>query len=314
MEEFRFSPASFLPVRDKAVLDKCRGIGREEMEYVNEHGFAVKVVPDPMYLFVADCFLRIKESDEQDKPLTMIFPNQWPEAYRSVAELCNMHDVSCRNVHAFAMDEWADEDGNVAPLSFGPGLGYSFRTHFYGSIREDLRPDVEHWHVLTTRNVNDYSKIIEDVGDGGADVCYSATGWPGHIAFIDPQTKEFAAGSLEEFLTLGSRIVTQHPLTIAENSLFPPMGAAGDVYAVPPRAATIGPRDVAHARDHFEIQNITFLGGDSWQKMVSRLTLYGPVSMDCPSSILQLFPGTAYVSEAIAKPFSCWYNGQNVFV
>ena len=39
---------------------------------------------------------------------------------------------------------------------------------------------------------------IEDVGEGGADVVYTATGWPGHTAFVDPRTKEFAADTLEE--------------------------------------------------------------------------------------------------------------------
>ena len=39
-------------------------------------------------------------------------------------------------------DEWADEEGNVAPLTYGAGLGYSFRNHFYARIREDLRPSV----------------------------------------------------------------------------------------------------------------------------------------------------------------------------
>ena len=53
------------------------------------------------------------------------------------------------------------------------------------------------------------------------------------IADIDPRTEEFAADSLEEFCKLGSRIVTQHPLTLGENSMFGPMGASGDVWAVP---------------------------------------------------------------------------------
>jgi len=204
------------------------------------------------------------------------------------------------------MDEWADQDGNVAPLDYKAGLGYSFRKYFWGTLREDLRPDVEQWHVLTTENVYDYSKIIEEVGGGGADVCYSATGWPGHIAFIDPDTEEFKASSIEEFLTLGSRIVTMHPLTVAENSLFNCFGSSGDVANVPYKAASIGPRDIANARDHFEMHSLTLGGFTSWQRMISRLTLYGPVSLQCPSSILQLFPGTAYVTETIAQPFECW--------
>jgi hypothetical protein len=131
------------------------------------------------------------------------------------------------------------------------------------------------------------------------------------VAFIDPQTKEFHADTLEEFLTLGSRIVTEHPLTIAENSLFSSVGGAGDVWGIPPRAATIGPRDVHNARETFERHCIANPGGDSWQKMISRIQLYGPISMDCPASIMRLGRGVCYVSETIAAPFAPWGVDEN---
>jgi len=310
-KEFFFKPASWLSSRDMGMLERVRGIKREEMEYTNENGFSVRVVLDPTLILAQDIFHRIYLSDVMDKHLTMIFPNQWPGAYSAVAEMINRYNVSCRNVDAFAMDEWADEEGNVAPLTYGAGLGYSFRNHFYGNIREDLRPSEDHWHVFTDENkgTDVYSRMIEECGDGGADVVYSATGWPGHTAFIDPGAKEFQADSLEEFCKLGSRLTTETPLTICENSLFAPMGASGDVWAVPPKAVTIGPRDIVNARERLEIHTFCNPGGDSWQRMISRIELYGPISMECPASIMRLGKGVCYVSEAIAKPFGSWYNG-----
>jgi glucosamine-6-phosphate deaminase len=306
-EGFDFQPAAWIPFRDKAVLERCRNIRREDMEKHPNPDFKIKIVQDVSSLFVADCFTRIRISDEQDRNLVMIFPNPWPSAYANVAEMCNRYRVSCRNVHTFCMDEWADQDGRVAPLTYRAGLGYSFMKYFYSSLDEELRPKVEQIHHFTNENVRDYSDIIDETGGGGADVCYSATGWPGHTAFIDPDTEEFKAETLDEFLTLGSRIVTQHPLTIAENSLFGIFGCSGDVANVPPRAATIGPRDIAHARDHFEMHSLAAPGGyNSWQRMISRLTLYGPVNMQVPASILQLFKTSVYVSEDIARPFGCW--------
>lgn len=309
MKEFAFSPAAWLPSRNIEMLERVRGVRREDMEYDNENGYGVRVVAQPSLLFAMDVFHRIYLSDKLDQRLTMIFPNQWPGLYGAVAEMINKNNVSCRNVHAFAMDEWADEDGNVAPLTYGAGLGYSFRAHFYGKIRPDLRPDVENWHVFTNENIDCYSDLIDEIGGGGADVVYSAVGWPGHTAFIDPGSREFAAATMEEYLKLGSRLTTETPLTIAENSLFAPMGASGDVWAVPPRAATIGPRDIAHARYRFEVHDMTFGGFASWQRMISRIELYGDISMDCPASILRLFPGVCYVSEEIAKPFGSWTCG-----
>lgn len=313
-DEFRFKPAEWLPHSEFPLeeLERVRNIKREDMEYTNENGFSVKVVLDPTLLMVQDIFYRILMSDINNTHLTMIFPNAWAEAYSAVAEMLNKYNVSARNVDAFAMDEWADEEGNVAPLTYGAGLGYSFINHFWARIREDLRPSIDHWHVHTNENKGEgvYSRIIEDVSEGGVDVVYSATGWPGHTAFIDPRSKEFAADSLEEFCKLGSRIVTETPLTICENSLFAPMGASGDVWAVPPKAATIGPKDIVSAKERFELHNLlTNMNGDTWQRMTSRLELYGPISMECPASIMRLGKGTCYVSEAIAKPFRSWYCG-----
>ena len=312
-DEFRFKPASWLPHSELPLeeLERIRNIKREDMEYTNENGYSVRVVIDPTLCMVQDMFYRILMSDIQDKHFTMICPNQWPGAYSAVAEMINKYNVSCWNVDAFAMDEWADEDGNVAPLTYGAGLGYSFLNHFYGRIREDLRPSIDHWHVHTNENKGTgvYSRIIEDVSGGGVDVIYSATGWPGHTAFIDPRCEEFKADSLEEFCKLDSRIVTETPLTICENSLFGPMGASGDVWAVPPKSATIGPKDVVSAKDRFELHNFVNPDGSSWQRMVSRLELYGPISMECPASIMRLGKGTCYVSEAIAKPFASWHCG-----
>ena len=311
MIEFPFKPADWLPSRDVEMLERVRNIKRDDMEYTNENGFSVRVVLNPTLVMVQDVFHRIYMSDVNNKTLTMIFPNQWPDAYSAIAEMINKWNVNCRNVHAFAMDEWADEDGNVAPLTYGAGLGYSFINHFYMKIREDLRPPLENWHVFTNENKgnNVYSNLIEEIGGGGADVVYSATGWPGHTAFIDPGTEEFKADTLEEFIKLGSRIVTETPLTICENSLFAPMGASGDVWAVPPKAATIGPRDIVNARERFEMHSFVNPGGDSWQRMISRIELYGPISMECPASIMRLGKGTCYVSEALAKPFGSWPQG-----
>ena len=314
-KEFKFKPAPWLPHSDLPLeeLERVRDIKREDMEYTNENGFSVKVVMDPTLHMVQDMFYRILMSDINNTPFSMICPNQWPAAYSAVTNMINKYNVNCRNVHGFAMDEWADEDGNVAPLTYGAGLGYSFMHHFYYRIREDLRPPLENWHVHTNENKGTgvYSGIIADVTEGkGVDVVYTATGWPGHTAFIDPRTEEFAASSLEEFCELTSRIVTTTALTVCENSLFGPMGASGDVWAVPYKAATIGPKDIVTARDRFELHNILNAEtGATWQRMVSRLELYGPITQDFPASILRLGKGTCYVSETIAAPFDCWTYG-----
>lgn len=300
---FSFEPQSWIPVRDKKVLEYCRNIKREEMETLPHPNpeYKVRVVPDPNSIVTAELFNWIARSDEEDKKTVIIFPNSWRDIYSAVAQTCNQFNISARNIHAFCMDEWADEDGNVAPISYGPSLGGAFLREFYMNFREDLRPPLEQMHVFTNENIDCYSDMIEDVGEGGADLVISATGWVGHTAFIDPGSKAFQADTLEEFLTLGSRRADNHRLTNIQNSLG--FGGAGDLANTPCYSVTVGPRDLINARDHLERHNLSFVAGyNSWERMISRLQIYGPVTKDVPASIYQLTKGTIYVSEAMAMP------------
>jgi len=297
---FDFNPALWLPTQDKAVLEYCRNIKREEMEITNENGYSIRVVPHPCSAITAELFNWIYRSDVEDKKTVIVFPNSWRNVYTAAVQLCNRFNVSGRNIHAFCMDEWADEDGNVAPITYGISLGGAFMSEFYMRFREDLRPPLRQMHYYTNENIGYYSDLIDEVGDGGADLIISATGWVGHTAFIDPHTKKFSANSLEEFLELPAGFVDNHRLTIIQNS----NGfSSGDLYHTPRYSVSIGPRDVMHARDHLERHDLGNVGGySSWERMISRLQLYGPVCMEVPASIYQLTKGTIYVSEEMARP------------
>ena len=300
---FEFDPANWIPFKDKQILEKCRSIKREEIEIHPNSNFRIKVVPDATGIWIADMVIRIKTSDDMNEKCVMIIPNPCPAVYIQVAEMINRLKINCRNVHIFAMDEWADQDGNIAPLSYKAGFGHSMLKYLYDKINEDLRMPYDQVHFHSNETINDYTKIIESVGEGGADICYSGPGWSGHIAFIDPDTPEFRSNSIDEFVNLGARIVTLSPLTIAQNSLHGCFGCSGDIANVPPKASTIGPRDVKNSRNRLEIHGITTMGSaSSWQRMISRLVTHGPVTEKIPSSILQLWPTSVYNSEAIAAP------------
>ncbi len=306
MSEFTFAPASWIPFRDKEVLDRVRAIKREDMEKHPNPDYKIKIVPSFGSIFVGDMVMRMKLSDELNQTCVMIIPNPDPVSYMQVAELVNRFKINCRNVHLFAMDEWADDQGNIAPITYKAGFSHSFVKYLVMNIDEKLRMPMENIHYPTNAIAADYTKIIEEIGKGGADICYSGPGWAGHVGFVDPCTPEFACDSVEEFIEMGARIVTLHPLTIAQNSLHGTMGQSGDLANVPPRAFTIGPRDVKNARNRMEMHGITTSGTYSaWQRMISRLVLYGPVTPLVPSSVLQLWPTSVYVSEAIAAPFGC---------
>lgn len=303
---FTFDPAPFVPYKNKEVLERCRNIKREDMEKHPNPNFRIHVTPAVGGIWIGDMVARIVESDLLDKKCVMILPNPCPVDYMAVAESINRLNVNCRNLHVFMMDEWADQDGNIAPLDYPAGFAHSNLKYFYGSIREDLRPPIEQFHFPTNENASYYSKMIAECGDGGADICYSGPGWAGHIAFIDPETPEFGCPPIEEYLEMEARIVTLHPMTIMQNSLHGCFGCSGDIANVPPKAFTIGPVDVKNSKNRFEMHSITTMGTYSaWQRMISRLVLYGEVTPLVPSSILQLMDCDVYVSEETAKPFGC---------
>ena len=306
MEGFSFTPAAWVPVRDPEILERCRRATREDYLNHPNKNLDIHILPDPGAYWAADIFARIKESDEQDKKVVMIMPNPCPVTYQTVAELINRFRVNCRNVYTFNMDEWADQDGNIAPESYRAGFNHSFIKYFYGKIDPELRMKRENLCAPSNENIDHYSDLICEVGDGGADICYSGPGWAGHIAFVDPDTPEFACSSLEEFVDMKARVVTLNPMTIMQNSLHGCFGCSGDVANVPPKAATIGPFDVQHARNRLEMQTISTMGTfSSWQRMTSRLTLFAPPSPQCPTSIVQLWPTTVIVNENTVQPIEC---------
>ncbi|MGM0366826.1 MAG: hypothetical protein ACQEP5_09905 [Actinomycetota bacterium] len=306
MSEFIFEPAEFVPFKDRKALEKARSVHGKDLEKCSNDKMKVKVTKNPHPVVIGDIFTRVKMSDDLDKKQVLILGNPEPETYIPVAELINYHKVNCRNLYIFAMDEWADQDGNIAPQSYKASFARSMLKYFVYQIDEKLRMPMENVFYPTNENIKDYSKMITDIGEGGADVCYSSPGWAGHIAFVDP-SEEFLTDDIDEYLAQDARLVTLHPLTICQNSLHGVFGQSGDIANVPPKAATIGPADAARSRERIEIHALQTMGTFvSWQRMISRLILMGPVTPYVPSSIFQILDTQIYISEEIAAPFECW--------
>ena len=208
--------------------------------------------------------------------------------------------VNMRNVKFYMMDEWADEDGNIAPLSYRAGFGHAFQEFMIKNIQGlGFREENFIYHSNETTPV--FTKMLEE--DGEADIIYSGPGWPGHLAFIDPVDDWFKP-TMEEYLEQGAKVARLHPLTIAQNSLHGAFGYSGDISKVPPKGAMMGPRDAMKAKNVLDMHGITTAGTKvTWQRLTSRLCIFGKPDQHVPASILQLRdkPTHMIMSENLAS-------------
>lgn len=295
---FKFAPPKWLPYQDQAVLDAVvnEDFYKRQGKNFENPDFELKVVFDVHNYFAQDLFHRIRLSDIKNEKLVIILPSPENAVFISVTENLNKYKISARNVHVFFLYEYANENGQVAPYQSPHSRSGQFMKNFYFELNEELRMPIENIHFWTDDNINSYSSEIEKLG--GADVCYTAISWSSGIGAIDPDG--FKAKDLNEFLSMGSRLVTPMPEMIAHDSLRGMFGCAGDLANVPPKAVTVGPKDLMNANEWIDVEYLVGCGGTSHQKFPLALSLFGPICKEIPASIMRLHKGTCYVSSEVA--------------
>lgn len=305
-EPFTFKPADFYPFKNIDEINRVRAITREDIFAMNgKHPtsptMSIEVIKNEEFemIMLTDMLKRIIDSDRYDKKCVMIMCNPCP-TYRKVAYMLRQLKVNCRNVKFYMMDEWADEEGHIAPLSYKAGFGNAFYRYMVANIL-DLGFNEKNFIYHSDKITPDFSKMLE--ADGEADIVYSGPGWPGHLAFIDP-VEDWFKPTMEEYLAQPAKVASLHPLTIAQNSLHGAFGCSGDIAKVPPKGAMMGPRDAMMAKEVLDMHGITTGGTHiTWQRLTSRLCLFGKPDQNVPASILQLrkMPTRVVMSECLAS-------------
>ncbi|MBR2935021.1 MAG: hypothetical protein IKB79_05530, partial [Oscillospiraceae bacterium] len=220
--KFDFQPADFVPFKDKAVCERVRKLSGKDLEKREDWWhpeFNVKVMMNPHPVLIATLFSRLKEAAEAGRPFSMILGNPEPDTYIPLAQLINYFQIDCSKVSLFAEDEWADQDGNIAPVTYEAGFAHSMLKYLYYQIDEKLRMPLKNVYYPTNENIKDYSKIIHEVSGGGADIASTSPGWTGHMAFVDPIPEFIGSGDIEQWLNQPAKLVKLHPMTILQNSL-----------------------------------------------------------------------------------------------
>jgi glucosamine-6-phosphate deaminase len=282
---FDYDLSAFIAFRDRAACERVRAIPRAQLADHPNPGFRIALVEEPgdFYTrFATDLVDRIRAARDEQRDFVAILPVGPMPQYEIAARLINEERLSLEHVHTFNMDEYANEDGVTAPLSWPGSFQRAMFAGFFDLVDPELRPREAHIHFPTTEAIADYSARIEALG--GADVCYGGIGWSGHIAFWEPQLGAEFDGDLEAYKQAGARLVELHPMTVMQNALH---SFGSDWSWVPPKANTIGPREVLGARHRSFWLDGDLGGGVSWQRFIARLVAYGPVSEFVPGSVLQ---------------------------
>jgi glucosamine-6-phosphate deaminase len=289
---FQPALAKFISFQDPKVCAAVRKIPSEDIWVVrgNQHPeFKIHVVESEAEFyaqFALDIVSRIWEAEKESRDCVLILPVGPVPQFAIAARMINRLRISCRHLVTFNMDEYADENGQTAPPDWEGSFATAMRAGFFSKIDAELRPLPENIHFPNTENIGHYSEMIAEAGE--ADCCYGGIGWCGHIAFWESHLgDEFA--TMAEYMQAGARIVELNPMTIMQNALH---SFGGDWSWVPPKAATIGPRDILAARHRsFWLDGMCGSGTNmSWQRFIARLVAHGPVTKYVPGSILQTVP------------------------
>jgi len=232
----------------------------------------------------------VATNNEKGDETTLILP-VGPLDYEYLAAVCNRERISLANVTVYMMDEYLDEDGDVVsedhPLSFHAFV----RDNLVGNLADDLGLTMDD---IVFPDPTDPEAVTERIAAvDGVDACYGGFGITGHFAFNDPpepdeeMTVEAMADTRTRTLTIARESTTQMAMG----------GTLGTWQIIPERAVTLGMYELLLS----DKIHLTFMR--DWHAGTLRRALFGPVTEQCPGSLIRNHPNfEVTVTELAAQP------------
>lgn len=195
--------------------------------------------------------------------------------YRDFAELINVERVHCRRLALFLMNEYLDAEGRPVPTTHPLSVARAMDEQFVKVLQPDLAFDPNSLVLPNPQQLDLPAKRLAELG--GIDVCFGQIGINGRFAYNDPLPIPDAR-AIDQLRKTTTRTVKLNEASVMQLAMTRTRG----VFSVIPRfAATLGMKEILGA------QRIVLLGMRSWHAGVVRRALFGPVSSDCPASLLQ---------------------------
>ncbi len=271
---------------------ECYQITRRQFEA--RCPFPFQIVPDHAALN-AEAARRVaallRENNAAGRETSLILP-VGPLLYEPLAEACNRERLPLDRLTIFMMDEYLDSDDRPIPGSHP----LSFRGFMRRSLLAHLDPSLGFSEERIVFPLPDCLAAVSQriLAAGGVDLCFGGVGISGHLAFNDPPEPEDAEKNLAWVRTCPARIVTISRESTTQMALG---GTHGNWSLIPRRAVTLGMKEILASKRIC----LTFMR--TWHAGTMRRALFGPVSADCPASLVQEHPNVeVLLTELAAEP------------
>lgn len=191
--------------------------------------------------------------------------------YRELVHLSRANLIDFSRVRTFNLDEY---------IGLPPDHPASYHSYMHKNLFSKINIPKESTHLPNGMASNipkhcaEYEEAIRRAG--GIDLQLLGLGADGHIAFNEPSSS----------LSSRTRLKTLTPGTIADNARF-----FGGEAEVPRHVITMGIATIMEAR-HCVVLAVGEAKAGAVAKMVE-----GPISADCPASILQMHPQCTLIIE-----------------
>ena len=230
----------------------------------------------------------IAKNNEAGRPTSFILPTG-PLDFRPWAALCNKEKMSLEKVTVYLMDEYIDDDDKPIPESHPLSFQASFRRSFVSRLDPACGFAFDQVKAPTPQNAQAISDEI--LGRGGADLCFCGIGISGHLAFNDPPEPDDTTKGLDWVRNCTTRVIVTNRETQTQMAL---LGTHGNWAIIPRRAVTLGVKELLASKTY----HMTFMR--SWHSGMMRRACFGPISKDCPASLIQEHPNVEVTCTALA--------------
>ena len=235
---------------------------------------------------------KLKENNQKGNITSFILPVGPKGQYRRFARICNVENISCKNLVTINMDEYLDDNDSLVPEDSPISFRGFMRQNLFDLLDDGLKIKPENIFFPDPDNTSQIEKVISEID--GVDVCFGGIGINGHIAFNEAVDEELMTA--DEFKKLKTRILNISRDTIVINSI----EYGGPTEFIPKRCITIGIAEI------FMSKELRFYLEHNWQSAVLRKAIFEKPTPSFPATFLKEHANSSItISENVLRSYVC---------